>query len=233
MALQAMKRIPGAGWLALIGGGEFSFGETLLADKAWIDKTPSGTVGFVPAASDSSDYGRHFAQYLDEAFQREVETVPVYRERDARRGKNAERVAECAAVYLGGGVPDHLLETLEGTPISDALVEKLRVGGVVVAIAAAAQCAGVKARGIFAGTPLPGFAWLPEGVVETNFDPEHDRRLRRLLAGPGITWGLGIPAGSAVLFGPHGVVETVGVVFAIEGADGDLVPLGDPVGARA
>lgn len=228
MTTSAMKRVPGAGWLALVGGGEFSFGETLLADKAWIDKSPAGAVGFVPAASDSSDYGRHFADYLDEAFEREVETIPVYRERDARRGKNAERVAACAAVYLGGGVPDHLLETLGGTPIADALLEKLRSGGVVVAIAAAAQCAGAMARGIFAGTPLPGLGWLPEGVVETNFDPEHDRRLRKLLAIPGVTWGLGIPAGSAVLLGPGGMVETVGVSFVLEGAEGDLEPLGTP-----
>jgi hypothetical protein len=36
---------------------------------------------------------------------------------------------------------------------------------------------------------------------------------------------LGIPAGSAVLLGPGGVVETVGVSFVLEGAEGDLEPL--------
>ena len=153
--------------------------------------------------------------------------MPVYRSRDARRGRNAERIGECAAVYLGGGVPDHLLEAIEGTPIADALLEKLRDGGVVVAIAAAAQCVGARARGVFAGTPLPGLGWLPQGVVETNFDPEHDRRLRKLLALPEISWGLGIPAGSAVLLGPGGVVEAVGVSFVVRGADGDLVPFGE------
>ena len=223
--MSTVRRVPGAGWLALVGGGEFSFGETLLADKAWIDKTAPGSIGFVPAASDSSDYGRHFADYVDEAFERPVETIPVYRDRDARRVKNAERVAQSTAVYLGGGVPDHLLESLGGSPVADALLEKLRSGGVVVAIAAAAQCAGSSVRGIFAGLPLPGLGWLPEGVVETNFDPEHDRRLRKLMSAPGVTWGLGIPAGSAVLLGPAGVVETVGVSFVLDGPDGDLEPL--------
>ena len=29
-------RIPGQGWLALLGGGEFSFGQTVDADFAWV-----------------------------------------------------------------------------------------------------------------------------------------------------------------------------------------------------
>jgi hypothetical protein len=59
-------------------------------------------------------------------------------------------------------------------------------------------------------------------VVEPNFDPGHDRRLRRMLVGEGVRYGLGIPAESAVLLGPDGVVEVVGTVFRIEGAEGDV-----------
>ncbi len=64
---------PGAGWIALIGGGEFSFGETEIADGAWLDKTPPGSVGFLPAASGSTEYGTHFATYLRESAGRDVE----------------------------------------------------------------------------------------------------------------------------------------------------------------
>src|SRR5690554_734025 len=99
-----LTRPPGDGWLALLGGGEFSFGETQDADAAWLAKAPPGPVGFLPAASGSVDYPQHFAGYLRETFGREVETLPVYRARDGRRGRNAERVAALAAVYLGGGV---------------------------------------------------------------------------------------------------------------------------------
>ncbi len=253
------------GWLALLGGGEFSFGETLDADRAWLALCGPGPVGFVPAASGSNDYPRHFAAYLLEAFQRQVETLPIYRPRDARRGRNAERIAQVAAVYLGGGVTDHLLEALAGSPAADALAARLaagevpgsgraaaggaggardsgiggegstagaaggpgagggrggagaggtdgretaaagtgggRTGGMVVAIAAAAQAAGLWARSIAPGRTMAGFGWLPDGVVEPNFDPGHDRRLRRLMAQPGVRWGLGLPAGSAVLLG--------------------------------
>jgi cyanophycinase-like exopeptidase len=218
----ALRRVPGEGWLALLGGGEFSFAETAAADRAWLAKTGPGTIGFLPAASDSADYGRHFATYLKTAFGREVETIPVYRARDARRAKNCERIAGAPAVYLGGGVTDHLLEALAGSPAADALGAALRGGRVLAAIAAAAQACGQAARSIFGGDPIPGLGWLPGGVVEPNFDPAHDRRLRKLLALPTVSWGLGIPAGSAVLLGPGGDAEFVGTVFELRDPEGDL-----------
>jgi len=182
---------------------------------------PPGPIGFIPAASGSNDYPRHFAEYMAD-FGREVEIIPIYRSRDGRRGRNSERIRDVAAVNLGGGVTDHLLEAIEDTPAAEALARKIAEGGVVVAIAAAAQCAGRFARSIFKGDLIPGFGWLPDGVVEPNFDPGHDRRLRQMLAGTGVSWGLGIPAGSAVLLGPDRVVELVGEVFRIEGAEGDI-----------
>lgn len=218
----SLRRLPGEGWLALLGGGEFTFGETLDADRAWLAKTAPGPIGFIPAASGSADYGRHLATYLGETFEREVEVIPIYRGRDGRRGRNAERIAAVPAVYLGGGVTDHLMEALAGTPAAEALAGKLAAGGVVVAIAAAAQCAGAVAKSIAPKERLAGLGWLPEGAVEPNFDPAHDRRLRRLLAAPGVSWGLGIPAGAAVLLGPAGAVEVTGTVFRIAGAEGDL-----------
>jgi cyanophycinase-like exopeptidase len=220
--------MPSRGWLALLGGGEFSFGETEEADRAWIAKAPPGPIGFIPAASGSNDYPRHFAEYMEEAFGREVEIIPIYRSRDGRRGRNSERIRDVAAVYLGGGVPDHLLEAIEDTPAAEALARKILDGGVVVAIAAAAQCAGRFARSIFKGDLIPGFGWVPDGVVEPNFDPAHDRRLRKMLAGAGVRFGLGIPSSSAVLIGPQGGVEVVGTAFRIEGAEGDIEVLEGP-----
>lgn len=220
-----LSRIPGAGWIVLIGGGEFSFGETEAVDRAWLEKAPEGAIGFLPAASGSTEYGGHFATYMKEAFDREVETIPVYRARDARRGKNSERIAAAAAVYLGGGVPEHLLDALRETPALSALEEKLTGGGAVVAIAAAAQSLGEVARGLLGAGMLPGLGWLPGGVVEPNFDPAHDRRLRQMLESPGADWGLGLPAGSALLLGPEGEAEIVGTIFAMAGAAGDLEPL--------
>lgn len=217
-----LERLPGAGWLVLVGGGEFSFGETVAADRAWLEKTEAGAVGFIPAASGSPDYGRHFADYLESEFDRKAETIPIYRTRDARRERNCERIRAAAAVYLGGGVTDHLIEALAGTPAARALIERLQSGGVLVAVAAAAQAAGEAAHSLLRRVPFPGLGWLPGGVVEPNFDPGHDRRLRRLLAARGVAWGLGLPAGSAVLLGPAGARETVGPAFALDDPEADL-----------
>jgi cyanophycinase-like exopeptidase len=213
-------RPPGGGWLALLGGGEFSFGETLDADRAWLDKTPAGPIGFLPAASGSTDYPQHFGTYLRETFQRQLETLPIYRARDGRREKNVQRVGEVAAVYLGGGVADHLLEAIASTPVATALEQRLVSGGTVVAIAAAAQCMGTVARSVFAGNPLPALGWLEGGVVEPNFDPEHDRRLRQMLRLPGVRWGVGIPAGAALLLGPDGAMEVVDQLYLLASPDG-------------
>jgi cyanophycinase-like exopeptidase len=197
------------------------------ADQAWIERTPEGRIGFVPAASGSVDYGEHLATYLREAFEREVDTIPVYRSRDARRGRNLDRVRECAAIYLGGGVPDQLLEAVQETPFTEALLSRLRQGGTVVAIAAAAQALGAWARSLFGGGSIAGLQWLRGGVVEPNFDPEHDHRFRQLMREPGVRWGLGLPAGSAVLLGPEGETEVVGVAYLLESPDGELHRLGE------
>ncbi len=219
---ELIRRPSGGGWLVLLGGGEFSFGETAEADRAWVVKTEAGPIGFLPTASGSADYGSELAEYFEQVYQRELVTVPIYRERDAKRGKNLRRLEECVAVYLGGGLSDQLLEVLEGSPAAEVLLQRLSSGGVVVAIGAAAHALGTVTPGLGGRDINPGLAWLPGGVVETNFDPAHDRRLRKLLDTPGVSWGLGLPSGSAVLLGPEGAVEVVGTVFLVEGRDGDL-----------
>lgn len=222
-----LPRRPGRGWLALIGGGEFSFEETEAADAVWLAKAygpeDSGTVGFIPAASGSTDYGNHFAIYLDEYFERRVETIPVYRARDARRGKNAERIAAAAHLYLGGGVCDHLLDALQDTVCLQAMEAKFDQGGTVVAIAAAAQVFGQVVHSLFGKKQLDGLGWLPGVVLDTNFDPGHPRRLRQLVQRRDVDLGIGLAAGSALLLGPDGEQETVGEVYVLPSADADVV----------
>lgn len=224
-------RRSGKGWLALLGGGEFSFGDTEECDRAWLEKTADGAIGFLPTASGSADYGKNFTAYLGEVFDREAEVIPLYGGRDARRGRNAERMRAAAALYLGAGLVDDLLGTLAGTPAAEAMADCLRSGGTVAAIGAAAHAFGLGARSLDGRAVLPGLDWLAGGVVETNFDPAHDRRLRDLVAHPGVAWGLGIPAGSAVLLGPAREFETVGPAFTLADAEADfnIVGLVEPV----
>ncbi len=215
-------RLAGSGWLVLIGGGEFSFGETEEVDRAWLARVPPGPIAFLPTASGSADYGHHFANYLQQIFGRIAFTVPIYHPRDAKRGKNCERIRSAAAVYLGGGVADEFLATLADSPAAEALLQQLTQGGTVVAQAAAAQALGQVVRGLRRNQVLPGLGFLPGGVVETNFDPAHDRRLRQLRDQPGVSWGVGITAGSSWSLGPDGQTVVVGEVFGLATADGEL-----------
>lgn len=216
-------RISGDGRLVLIGGGEFSFGETEEVDRRWIELLPErGPIGFVPAASGSTEYGEHFADYVTESFGRDVETVPIYRSRDARRGKNLERLNRAAGIYLGGGLADHLLDAVEDSPADTTLRLVLkRSAGVVVAIAAAAQALGQIVRSPTGRGHRHGLGWLPATAVEANFDPDHPRRLEEALKQPGIVLGLGIPAGSAVVLGPADRIEVVGAAWTID-REGEL-----------
>ena len=223
----SIRRIGDQGWLVLIGGGEFSFGETLEADERWISKLGEGPIGFLPTASGSTDYAANFSLYLKESFGREMTLIPVYRARDARRQKNAERIEQASAVYIGGGVTDQLVQTLEGSVALEALGRKLASGGLVVAIAGATQAFGIFVRSLLGRNIVPGFGWFPGGVIEPNFDPGHDRRLRQLMEQEGVEWGLGLPAGSAVLLGPNEQQEILGPVFELEDHDGDFEILGD------
>ena len=87
-------------------------------------------------------------------------------------------------------------------------------------------------RSVFGGRLIPGLGLLPGAVIETNFDPGHDRRLRKLLEGATGSFGLGIPAEGAILLGPEGTFEAVGTVFRLSGPEADLEPLvDDPTGS--
>ncbi len=47
---------------------------------------------------------------------------------------------------------------------------------------------------------------------------------------PEVRWGLALPAGSAVLFGPAGAVTTVGESWLIHSPESELEPFGEPDG---
>src|SRR6266566_3831142 len=76
--------------LVLIGGGEFSFGETREIDEYLVRAMPADrrTVAFIPVASGSAEYATHLGAYFKQ-IDPSIETinVPIYRPRDARRRK--------------------------------------------------------------------------------------------------------------------------------------------------
>ena len=193
--------------LVLIGGGEFSFGETREIDELLVARMPSDrrTIAFLPTASGSPEYAQHLGAYfqkIDPSL--EVINVPVYRGRDSRRQKNLNAILSAGMIYLGGGVTNNLLATIRESPTDIALRDAAANGAVVAAIGAAASCFGVFARDMRGGTFLPALGWLAHAAIDTGFDPQNDDALRRLMSLPDVELGLGIPPKTALVIGGDG-----------------------------
>ena len=199
--------------LVLIGGGEFSFGETREIDELLLARMPKDrrTVAFLPTASGSAEYAVHFGTYLrnlDASV--EVVNVPIYRGRDNRRQKNLTTILSAGMVYLGGGVTNNLAPVLRESLAELALRDVAANGAVVAALGAAASCFGTHARDMGGGSALPDLGWLANTVIDTGFDPQNDTSLRRLMSLPDVTLGIGIPAKTALVIGRDGNAEIVG-----------------------
>ncbi|HET8775042.1 MAG TPA: Type 1 glutamine amidotransferase-like domain-containing protein [Thermoanaerobaculia bacterium] len=199
--------------LALIGGGEFSFGETREIDAQLLARMPADrrTIAFLPTASGSAEYVGHLGKYFRELDPGvEVVNVPVYRGRDARRPKSLNAILAAGMVYLGGGVTNNLLETIRESATEMALRDAAANGAVIAAIGAAASCFGTHARDMRSGGALPGLGWLTHTVIDTGFDPQNDVALRRLMSLPDVELGIGIPPRTAAFVDSEGAGEIVG-----------------------
>lgn len=200
--------------LVLIGGGEFSFGETREIDEFLVRSMPADrrTIAFIPAASGSADYATHLGAYflqIDPAV--ETINVPIYRGRDARRQKNLNHLLGAGMIYLGGGVTNSLLGTLHESAADIAMRDAAANGAVIAAIGAAAACFGTHARDMRGvTTSLPALGWITDTVIDTAFDPQNDTALRRLMSIPGTQLGLGIPPSTAVAIHGDGSTEIIG-----------------------
>ena len=200
--------------LVLIGGGEFSFGDTREIDAMLLARMPADrrTVAFLPTASGSPEYATHFGAYLrglDPSV--EVINVPIYRGRDNRRQKNLDTILSAGLVYLGGGVTNQLLATLPQSPAEIALRDAAANGAVIAAIGAAASCFGTHARDMRGGSSaLPAMGWLAHTAIDTGFDAANDTALRRLMSLPEVNVGVGIPAKTALMVSPDGSGEIAG-----------------------
>jgi cyanophycinase-like exopeptidase len=199
--------------LVLIGGGEFSFGDTREIDQLLLARMPRErrTIAFLPTASGSAEYAVHLGEYfrkLDSSV--DVVNVPIYRGRDNRRPKNLNAIVTAGMVYVGGGVTNNLLDTIRESPAEIALREAAANGAVIAAIGAAASSFGIFARDMRGGTHLPAFGWLANTAIDTGFDPQNDEALRRLMSLPGVELGLGIPPKTALVIGSGGETEITG-----------------------
>lgn len=202
------------GWIVLIGGGEFSFGETRDIDEFLLTKIPAQNrrIAFLPTASGSNEYAVHLAKYFKTlAPEVELINVPLYRHRDARRGKNLDLIFQAGMIYMGGGVTNTLLDVLRDSPAEKVIRTAVARGTVLAAIGAAANSLGRYAHDMnLPGNAIPGLNWLPDTVIETGFDPANDTELRRLMSLLEVRIGVGIPRRTALALDRDGAGQILG-----------------------
>lgn len=198
--------------LALVGSGEFLPPMTPV-DRNLLERlveparvvclpTAAGTEGAERIAYWMRLGADHFRQ-LGAA----TESLPVIDRTSAENPDYAAAIAAANFVYLSGGKPDYLQQTLAGSAVWQAIEHLLERGGILAGCSAGAMILGEK----FFGFPgwRQGFGFVPGATIIPHFDeiPAVMVQSMRLFAGELTV--LGIDGATALVHGDGGY-EVVG-----------------------
>jgi cyanophycinase len=177
-----LTRMPESGPIALVGSGEFLPAMNAI-DAALLAATGRGRprVAILPTASwpDGEEVFRRWAAMGVDHFTAlgaEVEPVLVRDRFDAQDEAHVQAIGEADLVYLSGGKPGHLTDTLVGSPVGDALIAAHRRGATIAGCSAGAMILAarhwdVRKRRLF--WPLrwrDGLDLVPGGAVIPHYD---------------------------------------------------------------
>ncbi len=178
--------------LALVGSGEY------LPPMESVDRELLGRLSGTPrvvclptaAGTEGPERIAYWSRLGVEHFTRlgvPAQAVPVIDRDTAHDPALVATIVGANFIYLSGGKPDYLHQTLAGTPTWEAILTVLAGGGLLAGCSAGAMILGEK----FFGFPgwKPGFNFLPSATVIPHFDeiPEALLKSMRLLAGKGLT----------------------------------------------
>jgi cyanophycinase len=163
----------GPGPIALVGSGEFT---PVMegVDAALLAGRPSRVVFLPTAAAPEGSERVDYWLRLGTAHYRRLgaEPVPlaVLDRRDADDPANAAAVAGAGLVYLSGGNPGYLADTLRGSAVLEAILAAWRAGAPLAGCSAGACALTAVADDVRTGASRPGLAVVPELVVLPHFD---------------------------------------------------------------
>lgn len=165
----------GPGPIALVGSGEFL--PQMIAVDEWLlaDRIPRAA--FLPtAAGQEGDASiQHWLRLADSHYAGmgiEPVPVPVLNRDDANNPELAALIANVGLVYLSGGNPGYVAETLRGTLVWDAIVAAWQAGAALAGCSAGAMALTMEAptrRGQDM-VPTSGLALLDHLAVIPHFD---------------------------------------------------------------
>ena len=221
-----------AGTIVLVGAGEFLEGMAAV-DRVLISRVPDppARVAIVPTAAAQED-PRAWTDMGESHYRRlgaQVESVFVRDRETADDPAFASAILRANFVYMSGGSPGFLLESIRDTRTYAAMLDIYHRGGVLAGCSAGAMVLGGMTRvrrGGMPGPPQP-FSWdwaqglglLPQVIVAPHFDRMNEERLRGYRDGmpPGFVM-LGIDEHTAAVGdGTHFEVMGRGAVTVFHG----------------
>ena len=168
------------GSLALVGSGEYlpamaSFEKSLLDDGIKNGKRPIYIQIPTAAGKESPDRLEYWKQLgLEQAKRLDVDTIflPIFTREDANNPEYAALIKDSALMYMSGGDPHYLAETLVDTPLWDAIKENWRTGASLAGCSAGAMVLSshIPNFRLLKKSPSQGLSLLPEIRVIPHFN---------------------------------------------------------------
>jgi cyanophycinase-like exopeptidase len=168
------------GSLALVGSGEYlsamaSFEKSLLDDGIKNGKRPIYIQIPTAAGKESPDRLEFWKQLGQEQAKRlDVDSIflPIFTREDANNPEYAAMINDSALMYMSGGDPHYLAETLVDTPLWDAIKENWRTGASLAGCSAGAMVLSshIPNFRLLKKSPSQGLSLLPEIRVIPHFN---------------------------------------------------------------
>ena len=201
------------GSIALVGSGEYlpvmaDFELSLIKDGQSNDKQPV----YVQIPTAAGRESRDRLQYWQELGRKQADLLgveqvflPIFDREAAMNPDYANQVSESALIYMSGGDPHYLANTLRGTPVLEAIIENWKSGGSLAGCSAGAMVMSSKIPHfrISSNSPTDGFNLLPNLRVIPHFNKFFkwipDSAAKVLLDTPGDSILLGIDEKTALV----------------------------------
>jgi len=168
------------GSIALVGSGEYlpamaDLEKSLIDDALALGKKP--TYIQIPTAAgresqDRLDYWRALGKAQADKLGVEQIFLPIYNREGALNPVLAEQINDSALIYLSGGDPHHLAESLRDTPVWDSIVKNWKAGSSLAGCSAGAMVlsAHIPNFRMLKKSPTAGLNLLPEIRVIPHFN---------------------------------------------------------------
>jgi cyanophycinase-like exopeptidase len=168
------------GSIALVGSGEFlpemsDLESLLIQDGVRNGKVPRFIQIPTAAGQESPDrikYWKELGRAQGERLGIEVEFLEILNRQDAQDKEIATLIADSALIYLSGGDPHHLADSLAGTPVFDAIYQGWSSGSSLAGCSAGAMALSTHIPNfrLSKKSPTPGFNLLTNIRVIPHFD---------------------------------------------------------------